>query len=153
MPSSPTGPEIHTGSVLGFPYKEVFQVAPSIPPAFIVFVQTLCLCPEGYSVRGPVLCHPEGKVHITQTGSKGPAQEKNVKTTSKENRQLGEEGRGEGIIKIPAVPRHQGPREGPGRSFGREHWGGSDQESPAPPQPEASSPISPTPITARTKGL
>lgn len=49
----------------------------------------------------PVLCHPGGKVHITQTGSKGPAQEKNMKTTSKEEHAAWGGGLGEGNNKDP----------------------------------------------------
>lgn len=71
-------------------------MAPSIPPAFMCLCR-LCVCVWKATVlEVPVLCHPEGKVHITQTGSKGPAQEKNMKTTSKEERAAWGAGQGEG---------------------------------------------------------
>lgn len=46
-------------------------------------------CQEGYGVRGPRSCHPEGKVHITQTGSKGLGRDSGINTSQ-------EVGQGEG---------------------------------------------------------
>lgn len=59
-------------------------MAPSIPLAFVCFCR-LCICVwKAIVLEVPVPCHPEGKVHITQTGSKGHAREESTKNISKE---------------------------------------------------------------------
>lgn len=45
--------EIYNGSVLGFPYLGSTSGGPLYPTCPGMFVQTLCLCLEGYSVTGP----------------------------------------------------------------------------------------------------
>lgn len=64
--SSPTSPFCPRVSLLGS-----IAGGPILPTCPHVFVQTLCRSGETTVLEVPVPCHPEGKVHITQTRAKG----------------------------------------------------------------------------------
>ena len=79
---------------------------PILPTCPHVFVQTLCRAGETTVVEVPVPCHPEGKVHITQTRAKGWAG--NYEQHLRGTRHLGEERRGRGIQKSLLYPATRG---------------------------------------------
>lgn len=67
---------------LGF-FIRKYSGGPIHHTCLYVFVKTLCVW-KATVLEVPVPCHPEGKVHITQTGSKGPLREESMKNISKE---------------------------------------------------------------------
>lgn len=149
LPCWPRSPQ---GSVLGLLERKEPSLAPARPPA------RRCSCRLRVELgrlqcersRFPATLRVKSILHKQEQR----AGRETMNNTSEEEQASRGGGAGEGNSKVPALPSDQGMEGQCHRlPFGREHWGGSEQESPAPPQPEAFSPKSPAPITARTKGL